>query len=98
MCGKISAFFIIGLIVFLSNSITEVESGITVGIPPDAARYVIGKLDSLFSCSRFDGYAPCWAKDGGRLRRDRHASSCRNGNIWDYKHTFGFRCWCAKCK
>lgn len=98
MCGKISAFFFIGLIAFLSNSVTQVESGaITVGIPPEAVKYAIGKIDSWLSCSRFDGYAQCWARDAGKQKRDRVAKDCKKGNIWDYTQTFGFKCWCIKC-
>lgn len=85
-------------VAFLAVSIIEVESAsVSVGIPADAINFGVKKIDDFFSCSRYDGYAACFHRGGGKDRRDREASHCGHANIWDYKHTIGGQCWCFKC-
>ena len=96
MSGKITVLFIASVIAVLAISISEVESGVSVGIPADAVNHVVKKIDDWFSCSRYDGYAACFHHGGGKDRRNREANECNHANIWDYKH-LGGTCWCFKC-
>ena len=99
MSGKITVLFFVGMVAFLSLSVTEVESviSVNVGLPADAVNFAVKKVDAWFSCSRYDGYAACFHRGGGKDRRDREVSHCHNANIWDYKHSLGGQCWCFKC-
>ena len=97
MTHKITVFFIVSVIAFLTLSISEVESGVDFSIPPEAANHLVKKVDDWLSCSRYDGYAACFHRGGGKNRRDREANECNKANVWDYKH-LGGTCWCFKCK
>jgi hypothetical protein len=98
MSGKIAALFIVSVIAVISLSVTEVDSAdISVGVPGDAITFAVKKVDSWFSCSRYDGYAACFHRGGGKDRRNREAGHCNHANVWDYKHSLGGKCWCFKC-
>lgn len=87
---KIATILMVLLIVFW----TEVESG---EIPPDAINFAIGKVDSWFSCSRFDGFAACYHNDSEKRDRICYDSSCGRQDSWEYEPWFGGDCYCCKC-
>lgn len=59
--------------------------------------YGLNKLDSMFSCSRYDGVrgAGCWHKNW--RKRDMICKGRCWTKRWSYKHTFGGRCYCCYC-
>ena len=100
MPGKTTLLFFVGMVALLSVSLTEVDSvavSVSIGLPVDAFKYAAKKTDDWFSCSRYDGYAACFHRNGGKDKRDREVKNCQKANIWDYRHTFGGTCWCFRC-
>lgn len=96
---RVSGIIVITLIAFLVITLPNDASGkVEVGIPPDALNWVVGKVDDLFSCARYKGYAFCYSRDGGRKKRNQIVETCPNSHTWDYKHLWGFMCWCVKCR
>lgn len=70
----------------------------SAGIPDDAVKYAIGKIDGWFSCSRYDGFAACWHNDW--KKRDKICGddqTCARKDRWDYKFWAGGMCYCCKC-
>lgn len=75
---------------------TGVES-VSVEIPPDAVKWGLGKVDSAFSCSKYDGFAACWNNDQTKRDRECNDSSCGRKDTWQYKWWLGGQCYCCKC-
>jgi hypothetical protein len=99
MSVKSSVVFVLTVVAFLFATIPEAQSGtVDVVIPSDIAMLPFKGIDKMFSCSRYESYAPCWAKDGGRAKRDRIANDCDHADVFSYRHQFGYYCWCVKCK
>lgn len=56
MAGKSTIIFLVIACSFLY--VSEVESvGIVLGIPPEALQNIYNKVESTFTCSKYDGYA-----------------------------------------
>ena len=86
----VSACLALALVVLLSNRVSPASGQI-----PDAiVRYGIGKVDSLASCSKFDGPAGCWHNNW--RKRDMVCKGKPNRNRFSYSHRFGGRCYCCQ--
>jgi hypothetical protein len=104
--AKMSVRLAVVFIVIFTVSVKAGSEGggpppITFSIPPEAIDKVIDKIDTMFSCSKYAGYAPCYFGDSGEDKRNRFARECSDGaNAWDYKFSsfFGGTCYCYKCK
>ena len=67
----------------------------SLNVPVDT---IFSKIDSLFSCSKYDGVASCWHRDEGRRDRLCDQPGCQRKEKFNYDFPFfGGICYCCKC-
>lgn len=91
-----SSFFL--LVLLWSTAEVKALGDVNVNVvPADAVKYAVGKVDSWFSCSKYDGFAPCFHRNKAKRDRICSESSCRRKDMWQYKPKMGGTCYCCKC-
>lgn len=61
----------------------------------DVINYGVNKIDSLFSCSKYDGVAACYHNNW--KKRDLKCAGACMDNRWSYSPWFSGRCYCCYC-
>lgn len=92
----VSSFFL--LVLIWSTAGVKALGDVNVNVvPADAVKYAVGKVDSWLSCSKYDGFAPCFHRNKAKRDRICAEASCARKDMWQYKPKMGGTCYCCKC-